>query len=57
MPIFLYIFLFYSYFLVFMSLIFVYIFDCFLEKIPDFGVFMIFSDYYLYIVFLFDRLI
>lgn len=57
MPIFLYIFLFYSYFLVFMSLIFVYIFDCFLEKIPDFGVFIIFGDYYLYIVFLFDRLI
>ena len=33
-------------FLVFVSLIFVYIFDCFLEKIPDFGLFMIFGDYF-----------
>lgn len=46
MPIFLYISLFYSLFLVFVSLIFVYIFDCFLEKFPDLGVFMIFGDYF-----------
>ena len=45
MPIFLYIFLFYSYFLVFMSLIFVYIFDCFLEKFPNLGIFMIVGVY------------
>jgi len=46
MPIFLYIFLFYSYFLVFMSLIFVYIFDCFLEKLSNLGIFTIVGDYF-----------
>ena len=40
-----YISLFYSYFLVYVPLIFVYIFDCFLEKIPDLGIFMIVGVY------------